>query len=69
MHFRPMQFRFILLTREALIGYLARLTPHGAIAIHVSNRHMELASVIAAIGRAEGLTTYVQGGRPGQMIS
>jgi predicted O-methyltransferase YrrM len=47
-----------LLTREALRSYMARLTPHGIIAIHVSNRHMELASVVAAFGQVEGLTTY-----------
>jgi spermidine synthase len=49
-----------LLTHEAVSGYLIRLTPHGVIAMHVSNRHMELASVVAAVGNAEGLTTYVK---------
>jgi hypothetical protein len=47
-----------LLTREALGMYVARLTPHGVIAFHVSNRNMELASVIAAFGNAEGLAVY-----------
>jgi spermidine synthase len=47
-----------LLTREAVAGYLKRLAPHGVIAMHVSNRNMELASVVAAVGNAEGLTTY-----------
>ena len=47
-----------LLTREAFTGYLRRLAPHGVIAVHVSNRHMELASVVAAVGKAEGLTAY-----------
>jgi spermidine synthase len=47
-----------LLTREALRSYMERLTPHGIMAIHVSNRHMELASVVAAFGKVEGLTTY-----------
>jgi spermidine synthase len=47
-----------LLTREALGMYLERLTPHGVIAFHVSNRNMELASVIAAFGKAEGLAIY-----------
>jgi len=46
------------LTREALGIYVERLTPHGVIALHVSNRHMELASVVAAFGKAEGLATY-----------
>jgi predicted O-methyltransferase YrrM len=47
-----------LLTREAFAGYLSRLAPHGVIAVHVSNRHMELASVVAAVGHAEGLIAY-----------
>ncbi len=42
-----------LLTREALAGYRDRLQPGGVIAIHVSNRHMELASVVAAVGAEE----------------
>jgi len=49
-----------LLTREAFAGYLMRLSPHGIIAVHVSNQHMELASVVAAVGKAEGLTAYVR---------
>jgi spermidine synthase len=49
-----------LLTREALRGYLAHLTPQGAIVMHISNRHMELAKVVAAIGAAEGLVTFVK---------
>jgi spermidine synthase len=44
-----------LLTREALRGYLARLSPRGVILMHISNRHMELAQVVAAVGAAEGL--------------
>ena len=47
-----------LLTREALRGYLARLSPHGMILMHISNRHMELPSVVAAVGAAEGLVTF-----------
>ena len=47
-------------------GYLTRLAPHGVIVVHVSNRHMELASVVAAVGAAEGLVAYLQAGRPGQ---
>jgi hypothetical protein len=49
-----------LLTREAFAGYLTRLAPNGAIAVHVSNRHMELASVVAAVGAAEGLVAYMK---------
>ena len=47
-----------LLTREAVAGYLTRLGPNGVIAMHVSNRHMELARVVAAVGAAEGLVAY-----------
>jgi hypothetical protein len=49
-----------LLTREALRGYLARLAPHGVILMHISNRHMELTKVAAAVGAAEGLVAYVK---------
>jgi spermidine synthase len=47
-----------LLTREAFAAYRAKLKPNGAIAVHVSNRYMELASVVAAVGAAEGLVAY-----------
>ena len=47
-----------LLTREALAGYLSRLKPGGVIILHVSNRHLELASVAAAVGASDGLVAY-----------
>jgi hypothetical protein len=49
-----------LLTREALRGYLAHLAPHGMLLLHISNRHLELAKVVAALGSAEGLTTLIK---------
>ncbi len=49
-----------LLTREAFESYLTRLTSTGTLIVHISNRHMELASTIAAVGRALGLVTYVR---------
>ncbi|MEJ0076878.1 MAG: fused MFS/spermidine synthase [Alphaproteobacteria bacterium] len=49
-----------LLTREALRGYLAHLSPHGMLLIHISNRHLELAKVVAAMGATEGLVTLVK---------
>jgi len=49
-----------LLTREALRGYLAHLAPHGMLLIHISNRHLELPKVVAAVGATEGLTTLVK---------
>jgi hypothetical protein len=36
--------------------YKRKLAPGGLIAVHVSNRYMELGSVVAGIGRANGLT-------------
>jgi hypothetical protein len=54
-----------LLTREALAGYLARLEPGGVIVMHISNRHMELGRVVAALAGAEGLVAYIkQDNRP-----
>ena len=47
-----------LLTRQAFAGYLSRLTAHGVIVFHVSNRHMALQRPVAAVGSAEGLIVY-----------
>ena len=60
MHFPPTPFPTHLLTREALRGYLAHLAPHGMLLIHISNRHLELPKVVAAVGATEGLTTLVK---------
>jgi hypothetical protein len=49
-----------LLTREAVAGYLAHLAPNGVLVLHISNRHMELARVVAAVGATEGLVTFVK---------
>ncbi len=48
-----------LLTREAMATYLKKLSAHGMIVMHVSNRHLELASVVAGIARANDLVTRV----------
>ena len=48
-----------LLTREAMALYKTKLAPRGAVALHVSNRHLELASVAAGIAAANGLKTWV----------
>lgn len=45
-------------TRQGFGGYLSRLAPNGVITVHVSNRYMELASAVAAVGKAEGFTAY-----------
>ena len=48
-----------LLTREAMAIYLRKLSPHGMVVLHVSNRHLELASVVVGIAAANGLITRV----------
>jgi spermidine synthase len=48
-----------LLTREAMAIYLKKLGPHGMVALHVSNRYLELASVVAGIAAANGALTRV----------
>jgi len=49
-----------LLTREAFGAYLSRLTANGTIVAHVSNRHLELVSVVAAVAATQGLVAYVK---------
>ena len=48
-----------LMTQEAMALYLKKLSPHGTILVHISNRHMELASVVAGIAHANGLVTWL----------
>jgi spermidine synthase len=51
-----------LLTREAMAIYLRKLTPHGIVVIHVSNRFLELASVVTGIAAANGAVARVNDG-------
>ena len=44
-----------LLTREAMAIYARKLAPQGVVIFHVSNRHLELVSVVAGIAQANGL--------------
>jgi hypothetical protein len=46
-----------LMTREAMAIYVSKLAPHGIVMMHISNRHMELASVVAGIAHANGLVS------------
>jgi hypothetical protein len=46
-----------LMTQEAMAIYASRLAPHGIVMMHISNRHMELASVVAGIAHANGLVS------------
>jgi hypothetical protein len=51
-----------LLTREAMAVYLSKLAPHGIVVIHVSNRFLELASVVTGIAAANGAVARVNDG-------
>lgn len=53
-----------LLTREALAGYLDKLGRAGVILFHLSNRHLDLAPVAAALARDAGLAGRVQSFKP-----
>lgn len=44
-----------LLTREAVRMYMDKLADDGLLALHISNRYLEIESLIAAIARDEGL--------------
>jgi hypothetical protein len=37
--------------------YRDKLSPHGMVVLHVSNRHLELGSVVAGIAAANGMIT------------
>ncbi|WKA25949.1 spermidine synthase [Bradyrhizobium roseum] len=49
-----------LLTREAMAGYLARLSPGGVIVAHISNRHLDLAPVVANVAQSLGLVSFLR---------
>lgn len=49
-----------LLTQEALGMYLSKLRPGGAIVFHISNRYLELASVLAEVARTHHLVTWLK---------
>jgi hypothetical protein len=48
-----------LATREAMAIYKAKLAPQGAVVMHVSNRHLELESVVVGIADANDLKSWV----------
>lgn len=48
-----------LATEEAMAIYKAKLAPQGAVVMHVSNRHLELASVIVGIAEENDLKSWV----------
>ena len=48
-----------LATEEAMEIYKAKLAPQGAVMMHVSNRHLELSSVVVGIAEANDLKSWV----------
>ncbi len=60
-----------LATEEAMEIYKQKLAPHGAVVMHISNRHLELASVVVGIADANDLKSWVyseDSGRDGEYI-
>ena len=54
-----------LMTQEAMAIYLKKAAPNGLVVLHVSNRHLELSSVVAGIADANGAITRVHVGGAG----
>jgi len=48
-----------LATEEAMEIYKAKLAPQGAVVMHVSNRHLELSSVVVGIADANDMKSWV----------
>jgi hypothetical protein len=48
-----------LATEQAMAIYKDKLAPHGAVLMHVSNRHLELASVVVGIAGVNDLKSWV----------
>lgn len=48
-----------LLTREAMSLYLARLAPGGVLALHVSNRYLDLRPAVAALASDAGAVAFL----------
>jgi hypothetical protein len=60
-----------LATEEAMEIYKQKLAPQGAVVMHVSNRHLELSSVVVGIADANDLKSWVyseDSGRDGEYI-
>jgi hypothetical protein len=49
-----------LMTREAISLYLSRLTPEGVLVMHISNRHLRLAPIVARLAASQGLVAVQQ---------
>jgi hypothetical protein len=58
-----------LMTTEALELYLSRLATGGALAFHISNRHLSLGPVLARLAFSHGLTVRLEQHSAGQTIA
>jgi hypothetical protein len=58
-----------LLTAEAFAIYVSHLTPHGVLAIHGSNRHLDLVPVIAAAAQSAGLVALHKDEQIGDLVA
>jgi hypothetical protein len=54
-----------LITRDAMAMFKRKLAPHGVVVMHVSNRYLELSSVVAGIAAANGLRSWESHGENG----
>jgi hypothetical protein len=52
-----------LLTREAMAIYRKKLAPHGIVALHVTNKYLELVTVAAGIAAENRMVARVSSGR------
>jgi len=54
-----------LLTKEAMAIFAKKIAPDGLVLMHVSNKHMSLAPVVAGIAKANGLLALTSQGEEG----
>ena len=52
-----------LLTREAFALYRTKLSPHGILLVHISNRNLDLSEVVAGSARANGMVAAMHHAR------
>ena len=58
-----------LITREAIALYMQHLAPGGVLAVHISNRFLDLKPVLANIGRELGLQVRLVADKPPEPAS
>lgn len=58
-----------LVTLEAVKAYVDRLKPGGVLLMHISNRHFDLAPVLARIGKELNLASYIRNDRAADLTN